>query len=78
MQLDALIAAVPKSVKLIILGDFNARVGTDHHAWSGVIGQCVVLPQVVAFIAEGERRPIPHGWVFERTLPALKWAAYNV
>ena len=38
-QLDALIAAVPKSEKLIILGDFNARVGTYHHTWSGVIGQ---------------------------------------
>ena len=31
-QLDALIAAVPKSEKVIILGDFNARVGTDHRA----------------------------------------------
>ena len=38
-QLDVLIAAVPKSEKLIILGDFNSRVGTDHHTWSGVIGQ---------------------------------------
>ena len=38
-HLDALIAAVPKSEKLIILGLFNARVGTDHHTWSGVIGQ---------------------------------------
>ena len=38
-QLDALIAAVTKSEKLIILGDFNSRVGTDHHTWSGVIGQ---------------------------------------
>ena len=38
-QLDAVIAAVPNSEKLIVLGDFNARVGTDHHTWSGVIGQ---------------------------------------
>ena len=38
-QLDVPIAAVPKSEKLIILGDFNARVGTNHHTWSGVIGQ---------------------------------------
>ena len=30
-QLDALIAAVQKSEKLIILDHFNARVGTDHH-----------------------------------------------
>ena len=38
-QLDAVIAAVPKSEQLIILGEFNTRVGTSHHIWSGVIGQ---------------------------------------
>ena len=38
-QLDELIAAVPKSEKVLILGDFNARVGTGHNTWSGVIGQ---------------------------------------
>ena len=38
-QLDALRAAVPNSEKLIILGDYNARVGTDYHKWSGVIDQ---------------------------------------
>ncbi|KAL9961519.1 hypothetical protein ACROYT_G030474 [Oculina patagonica] len=37
-ELDALIASVPKSERLVILGDFNARVGTDHQAWHRTIG----------------------------------------
>ena len=37
-ELDSLISSVPQSEKLIILGDFNARVGTDHQAWQNVIG----------------------------------------
>ena len=38
-ELDSLIASVPQSEKLIILGDFNARVGTDHQAWDRIIGK---------------------------------------
>ena len=30
--------AAPRTDKLILLGDFNARVGTDHQTWKGVIG----------------------------------------
>nr|VZI45849.1 unnamed protein product [Spirometra erinaceieuropaei] len=37
-DLHALMATVPKADKLIVLGDFNARVGTDHTAWRGVLG----------------------------------------
>ncbi|VDL96698.1 unnamed protein product [Schistocephalus solidus] len=37
-DLHALLATVPKVDKLIVLGDLNARVGTDHAALQGVLG----------------------------------------
>lgn len=38
-ELDSTITSVPRTDKLILLGDFNARVGSDHQAWEGVIGR---------------------------------------
>ena len=32
-----MISATPRTDKLILLGDFNSRVGTDHQTWEGVI-----------------------------------------
>ena len=37
-DLDSVISATPWTDKLILLGDFNARVGTDLQIWEGVIG----------------------------------------
>nr|VZI28074.1 unnamed protein product [Spirometra erinaceieuropaei] len=37
-DLHALLATVPKADKLIVLGEFKARVGADHTAWRGVLG----------------------------------------
>ncbi|VDL98365.1 unnamed protein product [Schistocephalus solidus] len=37
-DLHGLLATVLKVDKLNVLGDFNARVGTDHAAWQGVLG----------------------------------------
>ena len=37
-DLDDIISATSRTDKLILLGDFNARVGADHKTWEGVIG----------------------------------------
>ena len=37
-DLDSVISATHRTDKLILLGDFNVRVGTDHQTWEGVIG----------------------------------------
>nr|VZI08498.1 unnamed protein product [Spirometra erinaceieuropaei] len=37
-DLNALLGTVSKADKLIVLGDFNSRVSTDHTAWRGVLG----------------------------------------
>ena len=36
-ELDSVISAARRTDKLILLRDFNARVGTDHQTWEGVI-----------------------------------------
>ena len=38
-QLNSLVTAVPKTEKLIILGDFNARVCVDNQSWENVLGK---------------------------------------
>ena len=38
-DLHNVLTSVPKGDKLILLGDFNARVGTDTASWSGIIGK---------------------------------------
>ncbi|KAI8440933.1 hypothetical protein MSG28_009230 [Choristoneura fumiferana] len=38
-QLRQSLESVPKHDKVILLGDFNARVGTDYGLWNGVLGK---------------------------------------
>ena len=37
-NIDDVFSATPRTDKLIFLGDFITRVGTDHQTWEGVIG----------------------------------------
>ena len=37
-DLNSVLSSVPKQDKLILLWDFNARVGQDHESWAGVLG----------------------------------------
>ncbi|KAF7252753.1 Craniofacial development protein 2 [Varanus komodoensis] len=38
-ELDALLSSLKHTDRLILLGDFNTRVGSDHSAWDGIIGK---------------------------------------
>ncbi|KAL2084419.1 hypothetical protein ACEWY4_019937 [Coilia grayii] len=37
--LDQVLSNIPKEDKILLLGDFNARVGKDHQLWSGTLGK---------------------------------------
>lgn len=37
--LDEMLARIPKEDKMILLGNFNARVGREQHLWKGTIGK---------------------------------------
>ena len=38
-HLDQVIRSTPQSDKLVVLGDFNARVVKEHSSWEGVLGR---------------------------------------
>ena len=38
-QLDELLRQIPKDDKIVLLGDFNARVGANHAAWPETLGR---------------------------------------
>lgn len=37
--LDQILSEIPREDKIILFGDFNARVGRDQHLWKGTIGK---------------------------------------
>jgi len=37
--LSSTLRSLPPQEKIVLLGDFNARVGKEHHVWGKVIGR---------------------------------------
>ena len=49
---DDVISATPRTDKRILLGDLNARVGTDHQTWEGVKGpESVMFESATAMVS---------------------------
>ena len=38
-ELNQILDKIPPSAEILLLGDFNARVGTDHEGWDDVLGK---------------------------------------
>ena len=38
-QLHDLLVKIPADDKLIVMGDFHARVGRDYKSWPGIVGR---------------------------------------
>ena len=65
-DLDSVISAAPRTDKLILFGDFNARVGTDHQTWEGVIG------------SEGVGKCAEHELLITNTVPSTNSQKNNM
>ncbi|VDL91681.1 unnamed protein product [Schistocephalus solidus] len=68
-NLHALLTTVLKADKLIVLGDFNAHVGTDHATWRGILGprDCDLDAPPVETLAFAGLCPRPKARPAERT-----------
>lgn len=38
-QLERILSGIPNGDKIVLLGDFNARIRRDNRVWNGVLGK---------------------------------------
>ena len=77
-QLQSTLSSVPSSNLLVILGDINARVGSDHSSWNSVIGphgigECNENGERLLNVCASNQLEVSNTWFRHKPLHQVTW-----